>query len=77
MLAFNPVTSSLSIIEKVKGEGPHQFFGLNQNRDKVYATTWGSPASLSAWNIVAGGQGGIEKINTVPISKLTVKHVEK
>ena len=68
LLAFNPTTSSLSIHAKVEGEGPHQFWALNARRDRAYATTWGAPASLSAWEVLGGGRDGIQKINTVPIS---------
>lgn len=68
LLAFNPTTPSLSIHAKVEGEGPHQFWALNSRRDRAYATTWGAPPSLSAWEVLEGGREGITKINTVPIS---------
>lgn len=42
---------------------------MNPARDRLYATTWGSPASLSAWEVLGGGKDGIQKINTVPISQ--------
>ncbi|KAL8286216.1 hypothetical protein RQP46_004704 [Phenoliferia psychrophenolica] len=68
LLAFNPTTSSLSVHQKIEGEGPHQFLALNARRDRAYATTWGAPPSLSAWEVLQGGREGIKKINTVPIT---------
>ncbi|KAK4057716.1 hypothetical protein OIO90_001364 [Microbotryomycetes sp. JL221] len=68
LLAFNPSTSTLTISKTYRAQGPHQYLALNPQRTKAYATTWASEPSLSSWNIVDGGRGGIEHINTVPIS---------
>ncbi|ORY90131.1 Lactonase, 7-bladed beta-propeller-domain-containing protein [Leucosporidium creatinivorum] len=68
LLAFNPSTAELTVERSYRAEGPHQFLALNEQRTKAYATTWGAPARLSAWDVLDGGRGGIEKINTVPIT---------
>lgn len=69
LLAFSPYTSppTLEIHRKYRAEGPHQFLAVNEARDRVYATTWAQPPSLSSWKVSEQGRGGIEKINTVRI----------
>ncbi|KAM0755146.1 Muconate cycloisomerase 1 [Meredithblackwellia eburnea MCA 4105] len=68
LLAFNPLTSDLSIHAKIRGEGPHQFWALNEKRDRAYGTTWAQPPTLSAWEVLGNGRDGIKRINTVPIT---------
>ncbi|GAA5924476.1 hypothetical protein JCM1841_004596 [Sporobolomyces salmonicolor] len=70
LLAFSPYSSppSLSISKKYRAEGPHQYLALNDDRSRVYATTWAQPPSLSSWEVLEGGRAGIKKVNTVPIS---------
>ncbi|KAK4055161.1 hypothetical protein OIV83_000441 [Microbotryomycetes sp. JL201] len=68
LLAFNPSTSTLTVHKSYKAEGPHQYLALNHQRTKAYATTWAPDPSLSAWDVIDGGRGGIQKINTVPIT---------
>ncbi|GAA5899263.1 lactonase family protein [Sporobolomyces salmoneus] len=70
LLAFSPYTQppTLEIVRKYRAEGPHQFLALNEQRDRVYATTWAQPPTLSSWRVLDQGRDGIEKINTVGIS---------
>ncbi|GAA5998168.1 hypothetical protein JCM5350_006398 [Sporobolomyces pararoseus] len=70
LLAFSPYTNppTLQIYRKYRAEGPHQFLALNEARDRVYATTWAQPPSLSSWKVLGQGRDGIQKINTVQIS---------
>ncbi|BGP28363.1 hypothetical protein JCM10296v2_000095 [Rhodotorula toruloides] len=76
LLAFSPYSPNgptLTVHRRVRGEGPHQFVALNEERDRAYVTTWAQPPSLSSWEVLEGGRGGVRKINTVPIwSYLTV-----
>ncbi|GAA5898992.1 hypothetical protein JCM6882_004587 [Rhodosporidiobolus microsporus] len=73
LLAFSPYSTTtggptLKIHKKYRAEGPHQFIALGEDRTRAYATTWALPPSLSSWEVLQGGKGGIRKINTVPIS---------
>ncbi|SGY31077.1 BQ5605_C002g01208 [Microbotryum silenes-dioicae] len=67
LLAFNPLTPSLSISQVIRAEGPHQFLALSQDRSRAYATTWAMPPTLSSWEVLQGGLEGIKHINTVPV----------
>lgn len=70
LLAFSPYSSNgptLTVHRRVRGQGPHQFVALNEERDRAYATTWAQPPTLSSWEVLKGGRGGVRKINTVPI----------
>ncbi|SCV68749.1 BQ2448_870 [Microbotryum intermedium] len=67
LLAFNPLTASLSIAQVIRAQGAHQFLALNQDRSRAYATTWAMPPTLSSWEVMEGGSEGIKHVNTVPI----------
>ncbi|KAG5637969.1 hypothetical protein H0H81_002413 [Sphagnurus paluster] len=51
LLAFSPIERTLSLIQKVDALGPHQYLATNPRRDRVYATTWAQPPTLSSWAI--------------------------
>lgn len=75
LLAFSPYSPNgptLTVHRRVRGEGPHQFVALNEERDRAYVTTWAQPPSLSSWEVLEGGRGGVRKINTVPICALAL-----
>ncbi|GAA5981540.1 hypothetical protein JCM10908_004146 [Rhodotorula pacifica] len=59
---------SLKVHRRIRGEGPHQFIALDQERRTAYATTWAQPATLSSWQVLEQGRGGLKHVNTVPIS---------
>ncbi|KAI5477033.1 hypothetical protein MNV49_006909 [Pseudohyphozyma bogoriensis] len=48
LLAFDPATASLTIHAKIRGEGPHQFWALNEERTRAYGTTWAKEPTLTA-----------------------------
>ncbi|BGP21220.1 muconate cycloisomerase [Rhodotorula toruloides] len=71
LLAFSPYASggpTLTVHRRMRGEGPHQFIALNEERDRAYVTTWAQPPTLSSWEVLERGRGGVKKIDTVPIS---------
>ncbi|GAA6022637.1 hypothetical protein JCM11491_001145 [Sporobolomyces phaffii] len=69
LLAFSPYSNppTLTVEHALRAEGPHQFLALNEARDRVYATTWAQPPSLSSWKLNPAGLE-LEHLNTVPIS---------
>lgn len=72
LLAFTPYSNppSLTITQAVSANGPHQFLALSPDRQHAYATTWkANEPTLSAWDVIDAGRGGIREVNTVPISK--------
>ncbi len=72
LLAFTPYSNppSLTITHSLRANGPHQFLALSPDRQHAYATTWKEDEpTLSAWRVIDGGRGGIEEVNTVPISQ--------
>ncbi|GAA5861332.1 hypothetical protein JCM3774_000213 [Rhodotorula dairenensis] len=76
LLAFSPYSASnaapappsLQVSRRIRGQGPHQFIALDHDRTTAYATTWAQPPTLSSWHVLGHGRGGIEHVNTVPIS---------
>ncbi|GAA5923554.1 lactonase family protein [Sporobolomyces koalae] len=70
LLAFSPYTNppTLRVHDRIRAEGPHQYLALSEERDTAYATTWAQPPSLSSWSVLDRGQGGISRLNSVPIS---------
>ena len=71
LLAFSPSTGSLSHLQTIPAFGPHQYLATNQFRDRVYATTWAEPPSLSSWHVHRSNPDPwrVSLINTVPISR--------
>jgi len=51
LLAFDPVLRTLNVTSTFDGFGPHQYLAFNENRSRVYATTWATPPHLSAWAV--------------------------
>ncbi|KAK0553824.1 hypothetical protein OC846_002355 [Tilletia horrida] len=91
LLAFDTLTKTLVLTRSIDAQGPHQFLALGVGSDSsdltacsvlrrtVYATTWATPPSLSAWAVVGlDDQSGasieaahdvdLQWINTVPIT---------
>lgn len=75
LLAFSPYAansnsdqvSSLQVHQRVRGQGPHQYIALDHDRKTAYATTWAQPPTLSSWQVLEHGRGGVKHVNTVPI----------
>lgn len=68
VLAFTPAKALLEVSHRVQGNGPHQYLALDGHRSTAYATTWAQPPELSSWRVLEGGSGGVELLNTVPIT---------
>lgn len=51
LLAFDPVLRTLNVTSTFDGFGPHQYLAFNENRSRIYATTWATPPHLSAWAV--------------------------
>lgn len=67
MLAFDPIARSLVIASRTLAQGPHQYLATNPARDRVYATTWAQPPTLSSWAVDLSDRS-LSLVNTVPIS---------
>lgn len=51
ILAFDPIYKTLNVTSTVDAFGPHQYLAFNDDRSRIYATTWASPPILSAWAV--------------------------
>ena len=58
------------IASRTLAQGPHQYLATNPARDRVYATTWAQPPTLSSWAVDLSDQS-LSLVNTVPISAST------
>lgn len=78
LLAFFPVHRTLSLVQTVDAFGPHQYLATNARKDRLYATSWALPPSLSSWEIERGNTNPwrVNHINTVPISMLLEKTIK-
>lgn len=72
LLAFDPIGRTLEVTSTTPAEGPHQYLALNEARDRVYATTWGMPPTLSSWAVEKdSGAPTLRHVNSVSISQST------
>lgn len=78
LLSYDTLTHRLSIARSIPAQGPHQYLALGrgpeQRPDRLYATTWAWPPSLSSWAVEgiqgADGEGpDLRWINTKNISE--------
>ncbi|KDR79164.1 hypothetical protein GALMADRAFT_243050 [Galerina marginata CBS 339.88] len=68
LLAFSPSSRSLSHLQTVPANGPHQYLAANQLKDRVYTTSWALPPSLSSWHVERSDSWRVTHINFVPIT---------
>ncbi|KAF9269820.1 putative isomerase YbhE [Marasmius fiardii PR-910] len=72
LLAFSPLHRALSLIQTIDAFGPHQYLATNARKDRVYATSWALPPSLSSWEIDRneGDENAwrVNHLNTAPIT---------
>ncbi len=68
VLEYDTLAQTLSILHQIRAEGPHQYlaYGESSSGGTVYATTWGSPSTLSAWHVT--DDYGLSFGNHVPIT---------
>ncbi|KDN52414.1 3-carboxy-cis,cis-mucoante lactonizing enzyme [Tilletiaria anomala UBC 951] len=57
LLAYDTLNKALFVSRSIEAQGPHQFLAVGRTAqsddrpDLLYATTWASPPSLSAWRV--------------------------
>ncbi|KIM39203.1 hypothetical protein M413DRAFT_447166 [Hebeloma cylindrosporum] len=68
LLAFSPSKRSISLLQSIPAFGPHQYLASNQDKSRIYTTSWALPPSLSSWHVERSDSWRISHINTVPIT---------
>lgn len=65
-LAFDPTTSTLSILHKNPAIGSHSWLAVSASKQHLYATAWTEPPSTVAYSIHPD-DGSVKLINNAPV----------
>ncbi|KAF9256248.1 hypothetical protein L218DRAFT_1081450 [Marasmius fiardii PR-910] len=72
LLAFSPLNRSLCWRQTIDAFGPHQYLAIGPGKDRVYATSWAQPPTLSSWEIDRSDSDEnawrVSHLNNVPIT---------